>query len=115
MLTLAGLFWEGGNQFKKRKNSPRMSQESNNPYKPTTPRANNRKEKRKSFTLMNMQIYHRGVGACLKNRCFCFQQLIVQTTARSRAPSVRLPRFVRLSHVLYEYDNGVHENLSSAP
>lgn len=30
---------------------------------------------------MNMQMNHRGVAACLKNRCFCFQQLIVQTTS----------------------------------
>ena len=56
-----------------------------------------KKKKRQTFPLMNMQIHHRGVSACLKNCCFCFQQLIVQTTALSLALSLSFSLSLSLS------------------
>ncbi len=81
----------------------RMSPETNNPCKPTTPCKQLRFKKKKrerekkflSHEYANMQ---RGVSACLKKCCFCFQQLIVQTTALS--PSLCLSFCLPLSFCL---------------
>lgn len=95
-----------------------MSQEANNLRKPPKPPPANSREtiiiKKKVFTLMNMQMNHRGVAACLKNRCFCFQQLIVQTTSDlSVSLSVCLRR-VRLT-ASNKYGNRVDMAPFSAP
>lgn len=99
MLTLAGLFWVAGIQEKLAECHQKQITLANPPPPCKQLRFKKKKrEREKKFLSHEYANMQRGVSACLKKCCFCFQQLIVQTTALS--PSLCLSFCLPLSFCL---------------